>query len=124
MTAWTFCIAPISLCAVLAPTSAATTINFDDGTNLVSVGSFYSASEVVFSDFKWYQAARVGSSPPSMVGGDPPSGGYPVDVFPALANPLVATFTTPVANVNIIALDGGFDGAQIDALDQYGTVIA
>ena len=73
---------------------------------------------------KSLNATRAGSTPPFVVGGEIGSGGYPVDVFPSLEHPIVATFITPVRSVGIRALDVGWNGVRIDAIDVLGNVVA
>lgn len=113
-----------AICISVAPAVAGTIINFDDGVNLTPIGSFYSANGVLFGNAKWYQDTRAGSTPPFMIAGENAVGGYPVDIFPRLTNPIVATFTTPATSVSITALDVGLNGARIDAVDGDGEIIA
>lgn len=110
----------VVVCVVLAvgiSSGYADLIDFDDGTNGASVGSFYSGLGVTFSNTSWYEFTLAGSSPPMTIG----SSTTPYQSTQATA--AVATFDTPMASVAITALDVGDRGARLDAYDAGGTLV-
>jgi hypothetical protein len=106
-----------ALMALLAgPASeASVTIDFDDGADGGSVGSFYSGLGVTFSNATWTgNMGLLGSSGTlgirATIYGD-----WAYQVTPT--NPIVATFDAPQQMVGVRVLDVGANGARIVAYD-------
>jgi len=104
-----------------APAFAQTvSLNFEDGTSGTAVGSFYSAQGVTFSSAEW-----IGHG--GLAGGSGTLGiRYPGTYQWGPANPVIATFSTPVSTVSVVGLDIGVQGLVMTAYDAAvgGTQVA
>ena len=113
-------------CCFCTQSPAQTIIDFDDGTDLQVIGAFYAAQGVTFTNAKCYDwvsrgQTRPGASADIMIGGEEPAAGYPVDIFPQEATPIIAEFSTPMVRVSITAINVGWAGARLVAFDDQGT---
>ena len=106
---------------ICAPAFAQTvTLNFEDGTSDTAVGSFYSAQGVTFSSAEWINHG-------GLAGGSGTLGiRYPGSYQWGPANPVIATFSTPVSTVSVVGLDIGVQGLVMTAYDAAagGTQVA
>lgn len=102
---------------VLFPShSNAFTIDFDDGTDLDPVGSFYSGLGVEFSNATW--ATNFGISGSSGPLGIRSENSSQENTFKWLSDtPVVATFSQAVSEFSILGLDVGQNGLRVDAYD-------
>ena len=90
----------------------AISINFDNGTDGVAVGAFYSGLGVTFSNTKWTgNFGLAGTSGPLGISS------ISDDFQPVVGDPLKAVFSSGVSSVSITAVDVGERGARIDAYD-------
>lgn len=99
-------------------TCQATTINFDDGTALSSVGSFYSGLGVTFSNATWDSNFGAAGSSGTLGIRATSNGGVDSNLFIwTSATPVIALFSSPVSSVGVRGLDVGDNGLRIDAYD-------
>ena len=94
-------------------------LDFNDGTNLSDIGSFYSALGVSFTTGEWNStnAAGVVYDPLSTglrLSGDSSGGNQ---FRPKQTNPISFTFAFEVSNVSLIANNVNENGARIDLYD-------
>lgn len=94
-----------------AANAQATLIDFEDGTSGTSVGSFYTAQGVEFSNAQWITNTLAGMS--GSMGIRSTSGGYTFFQPDAV----VITFPAGVPNVSIVGIDVGENGLRMDAYD-------
>lgn len=105
----------LALALVAAPAGAQTTINFDDGTNGLPIGAFYSGLGVTFDNARW--DAFV--SPNEAAVG---AGGLKFVAISSVFNPkvgsaIVARFAAPLTSATVRGLNVGANGARVDAYD-------
>lgn len=109
-----------ALAVVLSiPAVHATTINFDDGTDLAEIGSFYSPQGVTFSNARWDDfvspdEASVGAGGLKLVGNA--AGGDRI-FGPTSGNPIVVEFASGITDFSILGLNVGQNGARVDVYD-------
>ena len=97
---------------------AATTIDFDDGSQGDSVGNQYSVLGITFGNAKFVSTYGLpGSS--GLIGIASESTGYNFDI----ANAVVANFSTGFTSVSITGIDIGGNGLRMDAYDNLGTLV-
>jgi hypothetical protein len=110
-------------CLVASATTAqaATTINFDNGTNGAAVGGFYSAQGITFSNAKFASNfSLTGSTPPLGIASASSSFQYTF----GLSDAIVGTFTGLASTITIRGIDVGNAGIRIDAFNASNTQIA
>lgn len=105
---------------VFASNAQAVLIDFEDGVSGNSVGSFYAAQGVEFSNATWN---GVGSTLPGMSGVLGVTAPGTFQFFQD--NAVVATFPNGVSTVSLVGADVGANGLRIDAYDAVsgGTLI-
>ena len=103
--------------------SAATVIDFNDGTDGQGIGTFYGSIGVTFSNAEWDSLTSGYTPDPSSTGLRLVADGS--NYQPKSSDPIVVTFQTPITIASIIANNVNLNGARIDAFDQLvgGTVI-
>jgi hypothetical protein len=91
------------------------TLDFNDGTAGVTVGAFYSARGVTFSNTRWDSFVSPGEESVGAGGLKivSVSGGF----LPKQTTALIAVFDSPVSFVSIRGVNVGENGARIDAFD-------
>ena len=101
-----------------------TFINFDDGTQLAPIDDFYKAQGVIFQNAQWQNPLlppadgiddHIGASLPFVIQAINTASGLSSIIDEA--NAIVATFSTPVSEVQILAGDVGRSHARINAYD-------
>lgn len=97
--------------------SAATLIDFNDGSGGTDVGGFYSSLGANFSNAEWINDGGVGYTP------HPDSTGLRLvadggSLQPKSTNPIVVTFDMTISTASIIANSVNGNGARIVAYDQ------
>ncbi len=103
------------------------TINFDDGINGTSIGAFYAAQGVTFTNARWDGFVSpgedgVGAGGLKLVGDG--AGGDSI-FSPKEPNPIIATFAPDTVNsFSIYGLNVGENGVRIEAYDAGNTLIA
>jgi hypothetical protein len=111
-----FQMASILVAASMAVGQAAViTIDFNDGTDHASVGSFYSGLGVTFSNASWDSFGCFGSC--AGLDGLHITDGPPATYVPKSGTPIIATFSSDVSSVSIFGLNVGDNGARMDAYD-------
>jgi hypothetical protein len=98
---------------VAAGSVHATLINFDDGTQTSVIGDFYSPLGVTFSGATWQDNLHLHGS-------DGPNGLASTNAAPynwTSATPVIATFSSPVAEVALTVIDLGQNGFTVNAYD-------
>lgn len=97
-------------------------VNFDDGTQLDPIDNFYSAQGVIFQNTQWQNAllfddidVQIGASLPFVIQAINTNSGFSSIIDEASA--IVATFSTPISEVQILAGDVGRFHARINAYD-------
>jgi hypothetical protein len=106
---------------VAIPAAAQSTIDFNDGTNGGVVGGFYSGRGVTFTSARWDSFVSPNEG---LVG----AGGLKfihttTGTQPKASNPIIASFIGAVSLVSVRALNVGFNGARIEALDIGGNLL-
>jgi hypothetical protein len=114
-------ILPVLALLLLLPSGArAVAIDFDDGTgDGDAIGSFYAGLGATFPNGVWFEdmtpaAPRPGVSPPFELRHDT------LGSQPTSADPIVIVFSSSVSQVEIDAIDVGFNDARLDAYDAVG----
>ncbi len=104
--------------SIATPAAAATSIDFDAGTDGASVGSFYAGQGITFSNTAF--TTNFGLSGSSGPLGIRSNAGF---VFGS-ANAISAIFSGVVGSISIRGIDVGANGIQIDAFDASNVLIA
>jgi len=120
--------AALLACTIPAGAADEGLIDFDNGTDLQIIGTFYAPQGVTFNNAKWYDwvaqgQTRPGASTDFIIGGIEPAASYPVDIYPQSTDPIIAVFDTQKTWVCITAIDVGRAGARLVAFDPNGSEI-
>jgi hypothetical protein len=108
-----FVLALFAMCSLAGHAGAATLINFDDGVELSTIGSFYSAQGVTFSGATWQGNLGLNGFSGHLGLGSTNGNAFKW----TNATPVVATFSTAVITASIGVLDLGENGFTINAYD-------
>ena len=104
---------------IAAPATAATSINFDNGTNGASVGSFYSALGITFGNASFTDNFGLAGSSGAL-GIAATAGGFQ----PTPNSPITATFSSAVGSIGIRGIDVGQNGIRLEAYNSANVLVA